>query len=100
MTEAQAWQLLSETLARLEQKLDTALAVMTSKLDAKADRADIERLDAAREAGRIAVEARISALERGEARSEGAGAFIAKIWTACTASAALGYLVYVMATAH
>jgi len=99
MTEPQVWALLSETLGRLEQKLDAALSSFSGKLEGKADRADILRLDEARESTRIATEKRLAALENASARSEGAGSFLAKIWTACSASAALGYLVvYVLHT--
>jgi hypothetical protein len=63
MTEGQVWDLVTQTLDRLEGKVDTGLAGLNAKLDTKADKADLSRLY-----GRLeGTERRVDKVERAEA---------------------------------
>ena len=62
MTEPQAWDLVTQTLGRLETKIDAGLAALSAKLDQKASTADLSRLY-----GRIeGTEHRLGTVERTE----------------------------------
>lgn len=97
MTEAQAWDIVAQTLDRLERKVDANLAALNSKVEAKADKADVVRLDKGREDERIANEKRFVALETAQASSSGVSAFVGRFWVGCSAAAGLGALVVLIA---
>lgn len=93
MTEPQAWALIAQTLDRLERKVDAALTGLNDKIDGKADKDDVLRLDTRIGEQRLEIEKRIVALENDSASGSGVTAFIGRFWVGCSAAAGLGALV-------
>lgn len=88
MTETQAWDLVAQTLGRLERKVDENLASLNNKVETKADKADVLRLDEAQRAASLANETRFVAIETAQASGRGVSEFISRFWIALGAGGA------------